>query len=196
MILCNDHDHYYYDYYYDIEVDDKDNDDDDDDENCDDCKDNDAGNDDGYDDGDDKDNDDDLFAKLLAPHKKSQLALGLPQYQNQPKTTHQENHQNQQNHHRQQQNHQHNKTISLSLSPTSIPPSPWPVLLRAPGKFCLLFVLPLFFFMYIVCTHICCLFPSISCFPQFVWHFPLFFLSGFLLKKTIFSTFDLQSFAG
>ena len=25
MILCNDHDHYYYDYYYDIEVDDKDN---------------------------------------------------------------------------------------------------------------------------------------------------------------------------
>ena len=53
-----------------------------------------------------------------------------------------------------------------------------------------------FLFMYIVCTHICCLFPSISCFPQFVWHFPLFFLSGFLLKKTIFSTFDLQSFAG
>ena len=51
-----------------------------------------------------------------------------------------------------------------------------------------------FLCMCIVCTHM--LFPSITCFPQFVWHFPLICLSGLLLKNTIFSTFDLQSFAG
>ena len=58
-----------------------------------------------------------------------------------------------------------NKTISISLSPTSIPPSPWPVLLRAPGNFCLLFVcylFCLFSFLCILYVHI-----YVVCFPLF-----------------------------